>query len=143
MARCKDCIHEKVCSALIKYGLPWNDEKYSAEKLCFEFLNKADVVPMSEYEKLIGKLECLLCHATGGRLSKHTYDLRTMEAVVTDCANETYNDGFAEGYKESAMEIFEEIDGIIAYDNFPIAHQKLVSEFAELKKKYTESEDKP
>jgi hypothetical protein len=41
-----------------------------------------------------------------------------------------------------AREIFEEIDGIIAYDNFPIAHQKLVSVFAELKNKYTESEGK-
>ena len=57
MARCKDCIHEKVCLALIKHGLPWNDEKYPAEKLCFEFLNKADVVPKSEVEKTVDDLK--------------------------------------------------------------------------------------
>ena len=60
MAQCKDCIHEKVCSALIKYGLPWNDEKYPAEKLCFEFLNKADVVPKSEVEEIFEEIEDVL-----------------------------------------------------------------------------------
>lgn len=70
----------------------------------------ADVVPKKEVYDLIFKLECLLCHATGGRLSKHTYDLGTMGTVVTDCFNETYNDGFGEGYKECAREIFEEIE---------------------------------
>lgn len=69
----------------------------------------ADVVPKSEVDDLIYKLECLLCHATGGRLSKHTYELRTMETVVTDCINETYNDGYGEGYKDCAREIFKEI----------------------------------
>lgn len=41
---CKDCIHEKVCDALIKRGCPWLEEEYSADKFCFEFKNKADVV---------------------------------------------------------------------------------------------------
>ena len=27
---CKDCIHERVCDALIKQGLPWADGKYPA-----------------------------------------------------------------------------------------------------------------
>lgn len=41
---CKDCIHEDVCSALIKDGLPWEDGKYPAEAFCLAFRNKSDVV---------------------------------------------------------------------------------------------------
>ena len=59
-------------------------------------------VSRKKYEEVIYKLECLLCHATGGRLSKHTYPLRTMEMAVTDyiekCCeeavmDEVYNNG--------------------------------------------------
>lgn len=83
----------------------------------------ADVVPRAEVDELICKLECLLCHATGGRLSKHTYDFRTMETVVTDCINETYNDGFGEGYKECAMEIFEEIEELFKIVKIPCVNE--------------------
>lgn len=38
----------------------------------------------NDVEALIYKLERLLCHATGGLLSKHTYDIRTMESAVND-----------------------------------------------------------
>ena len=104
---------------------------------------EADVVSMTEYEQLVYKLECLLCHATAGRLSKHTYDLRTMETVVTDYTNETYNDGFGEGYKECAREIFEEIEALLAQYTFEDNYGYYIStgvtdEFAEHKKKYTE-----
>ncbi len=44
MARCEDCTHEIVCSALIEKGLPWNDGEYPAEAFCMAFQNKADVV---------------------------------------------------------------------------------------------------
>lgn len=70
----------------------------------------ADVVPRDEYEALIYKLECLLCHATGGKLSKHTYDLRTMETVVNDYINESCDEGFEALELEVAREIFEEIE---------------------------------
>ena len=56
----------------------------------FKVVYTTDVMPESEVDEpiytdeLIYKLECLLCHATGNRLSKHTYDLRTMESAVTD-----------------------------------------------------------
>jgi len=88
-------------------------EQYPCKPEIFEAtyeITTADVVPKGEVDKLVEKLECLLCHATFGRLSKHTYDLGTMEAVVTDCTNETYNDGYGEGYKEAAREIFAEIE---------------------------------
>lgn len=122
----------------------------------------ADVAPKSEVERLIGKFECFLCHATGGRLSKYTYDLGTMESVATDCINETYNDGYGEGYKDCAREIFEEIELFLkkaidgwrkerkfAYNDRQIemidfrngAFKYCLHEIAKLKKKYTEERE--
>ena len=69
----------------------------------------ADVAPRSEFEELVCKLERLLCHATGGKLSKHTYELWVMETAVTDHINEAYSDGLEDGYKECAKEIFDKI----------------------------------
>ena len=57
MARCIDCIHESVCSALIKKGLPWNDGEYPAEAFCMAFQNKADVVPKSEYYAVVSAVD--------------------------------------------------------------------------------------
>ena len=102
-----------------------------------------DVVPKSEVEKLICKLECLLCHVTGGRLSKHTYDLGTMETVATDCINETYNDGYGEGYKECAREIFEEIETSLMIESFQgsdVYYAIRAEDYLHYKKKYTEGE---
>lgn len=50
MSRCKDCIHDDVCSALIKDGLPWDDGKYPAEAFCWAFRNKSDVVEIRHGE---------------------------------------------------------------------------------------------
>lgn len=73
----------------------------------------SDVIPRVEMDDLIYKLECLLCHATGSRLSKHTYDLRTMETAVTDYIQDAHDEGYDEGYaeatKEVAGKIFEKI----------------------------------
>ena len=44
MATCKDCIHERVCFALIKKGLPYADGEYPAEAFCMTFRNKAEFV---------------------------------------------------------------------------------------------------
>ena len=91
----------------------------------------------AEVDELIYKLECLLCHATGGKLSKHTYDIRTMELAVTDYINEVYS----EGMTESARNIFYLIeDECLAY---PIqeGHPTILVDascYNELKKKYTE-----
>ena len=61
-------------------------------KLPFISRKKYDKL-MKEYEEAIYKFECLLCHATGNRLSKHTYSLSVMERAVcdhiTDVCNET------------------------------------------------------
>ena len=41
---CNDCIHERVCDALIKKGLPYADGKLPAEAFCMAFKNKTDYV---------------------------------------------------------------------------------------------------
>lgn len=38
----------------------------------------------NKYDAAIFKLECLLCHATGGRYSKSSYRLEDMERMVSD-----------------------------------------------------------
>ena len=117
-------------------------EGFSEASKVIDRIPTADVVPKSEVEEIIGKFECLLCHVTEGRLSKYTYDLRTMETVATDCINETYNDGYAEGGQEVAREIFEEIENFIP--RFRVgyfSYASLTEGIAELKKKYIK-EDK-
>lgn len=41
-------------------------------------------VSRKEYEEVVYKLECLLCHATGGRFSKSSYSIVDMEHMVDD-----------------------------------------------------------
>lgn len=55
-----------------------------------------------EGEKLQYKLECLLCHSTGSKLSKSTYSLRTMEMYVNDYIQECCEEAQAEAVKEFA-----------------------------------------
>lgn len=98
------------------YGMGINRGLDRAET-AIDMMPTADVIPRVEMDDLIYKLECLLCHATGSRLSKHTYDLRTMETVVTDYIQDAHDEGYDEGYaeatKEVAGKIFEEIEKII------------------------------
>ena len=57
-------------------------------------------VRRKDYDEVVYKLECLLCHATGGKLSYHTYPLRTMEVNVDDyiqeCCDEAVKEALAE-----------------------------------------------
>ena len=74
-------------------------------KLPFVRRKKYDKL-LNEYEEVVYKLECLLCHATGNKLSKHTYTLGTMEDAVTDhiedLCNEAAQDALAERRKDDA-----------------------------------------
>ena len=56
----------------------------------------------AEIEELTQKLECLLCHATGSKLSKSTYSLRTMEIAVNDEVQQCCEEVQAEAIKEFA-----------------------------------------
>lgn len=164
MAECKNCVHNKVCSEVNSLKCRKDFIWYDAKSGCPYYT--ADVVPKSVCDKcakrtmesikklqnqiankeaecaeLICKLECFLCHVTGSRLSKHTYDLGTMESVATDCINETYNDGYDEGYKDCAREIFEEIEELLKRTCEKGYCGSISDLLAELKKKYTEDYD--
>ena len=56
----------------------------------------------AEIEELEYKLGCLLCHATGGKLSKHTYPLNTMYSAVNDEVQDCCDEAAAEAIKEFA-----------------------------------------
>lgn len=56
----------------------------------------------AEIEKLTYKFECLLCHATGSKLSKSTYSLRTMEIAVNDEVQQCCEEAKSEAIKEFA-----------------------------------------
>lgn len=60
-------------------------------KLPFVRRKKYDKL-MDDYEEAIYKFECLLCHATGNRLSKHTYSLSVMARAVCDHIEDVCNE---------------------------------------------------
>ena len=64
-----------------------------------------DGLQKAEIEGLIEKIESLLCHASGGKLSKHTYPLKTMEISVSDNMSESYDEGYNDGIKDFAEEV--------------------------------------
>jgi hypothetical protein len=104
------------------------------------YLPTADVAPRAEVDELIHKLECLLCHATGSKLSYHTYTLSTMESAVTDYIQECYDEAYDEARAEVAREIFEEIASkqITIVDHVgTMGVVVLLKDIFELKNKYT------
>lgn len=69
----------------------------------------------AEIEEITYKLECLLCQATGSKLSKSTYSLKTMETALNDYINECCGEAKDEAIKEFEKRFENELDKI---DNF-------------------------
>ena len=69
--------------------------------------NALDLVKsqQAEIDQLIYKLECLLCHSTGGKLSKYTYSLETMYSAVDDEVQDCCEEIRAEAIKEFAEKL--------------------------------------
>lgn len=140
MVTCYDCIHRCVCP--IADGCEYADEEHIRDD-CEYFADAPDAMPSEKVEELIYKLECLLCHATGGRLSKHTYTLQTMESAVTDYIQERCDEASIDGGKTTTEEIFAEIEFDIANLDFDREESRAIAiegVIAALKKKYTEGE---
>ena len=57
-------------------------------------------VRRKHYDEVVHKLECLLCHATGGRLSKASYPLNIMEMAVTDYIEECCEEAVRQDQEE-------------------------------------------
>ena len=144
MPTCEECIHFRICDSGRHIGEYTEDDGVyieGVEKECSAFIESVESSRKAEVENLIYKLECLLCHATGSKLSKHTYDLKTMETAVTDYVNESYDEGYQYGRAEGAREIFEEIDdAMIDHARGDTNDHWLFVRIEELKKKYTEGE---
>jgi hypothetical protein len=63
---------------------------------CIDSIPGVDAVEVDEYEAIVNKLECLLCHATGGKYSKAGYSWEDMERMVTDYIEECCEEAVAE-----------------------------------------------
>lgn len=59
------------------------------------------------HDKTIYKLELLLCYSTGSRLSKHSYELKTMYDAVNDYIQKCCEDAKSEAIKEFAERLKE------------------------------------
>lgn len=64
---------------------------------------KLPFVSRKKYDAVVYKLECLLCHATGGCYSKSSYSLADMCKMVTDyidcCVEDRDNYDFDHNYR--------------------------------------------
>lgn len=93
-------------------------------------------VRRKKYDEVVYKLEALLCHATGGKLSKHTYTLRTMESVVTDYVQECCDEASINGGKNVAEEIIAELDDYLSYEH----RETLPALVMKFRNRYTEDQ---
>lgn len=98
-----------------------NDRQDLISKLCdnIDSLERIALEQQAEIDYLTNKLECLLCHATDGRLSKHNYPLKVMETGVTDAMNGNYNQGYDDGIKEFVERLKQGCPGdllVISFD---------------------------
>jgi hypothetical protein len=61
----------------------------------------------AENEELSYKLGCLLCTVTGNKMSKCTYDLKTMKSVANDFLNECCEEAEKEARAEAIKEFMQ------------------------------------
>lgn len=103
----------------------------------------------AENEELAYKLGCLLCHATGGKLSKHTYSLGIMESYVNDTiqdyCNEATEEAKTKAYKEFAEELKKQLEnhkGMSANNGNLILYNAVISAIDFVRKALTKRSDR-
>ncbi len=79
----------------------------------------------TEIEDITNKLECLLCHATGSRLSYSTYPLETMYYGVNDYIEDCCDEARTEAVEEF-MDLFEEKINEIDFPKYAVVEKMLV-----------------
>ena len=75
---------------------------------------KAEIERLNKnYEELIYKTECLLCHATGNKFSKYTYTIQEMisfvDDYIQDCCDEVIEETKATAKSEAIKEFIDEL----------------------------------
>lgn len=121
---------------------------YNIAQMCMEDLmsdaldlinrQKAEIERLNKnYEELIYKTECLLCHATGNKFSKYTYTTQEMlsfvDDYIQDCCDEAIEETKAtvksEAIKEFAYLVIDRSrNGVIYTSDIPY----LVKEMTEV-----------
>ena len=81
----------------------------SAIKQGYEHTKELLEIKKEELEETQEKLETLLCEATGGLLSKHTYTAATMTTHANDYVLKCCDDAQAEAVKEFATDVINNI----------------------------------
>ena len=87
------------------------DEKLIIQQGLIDY-QKAEIERLKKnYEELIYKTECLLCHATGNKFSKYTYTTQEMisfvDDYIQDCCDEAVEEA-KEAVKSEAIKEFAE-----------------------------------
>ena len=88
---CKDCIHERVCSALIKDGLPYLAGSLPAEAFCMTFATETygKWIPASTKPGVNIGMECSIC---GARI-KYSEHLNSNHRFCHKCGAKMTNGG--------------------------------------------------
>ena len=84
------------------------DEKLIIQQGLIDY-QKAEIERLNKnYEELIYKTECLLCHATGNKFSKYTYTIQEMlsfvDDYIQDCCDEAVEETKATAKSEAIKE---------------------------------------
>ena len=107
----QDCVVLK-CPFSTEYGCNIGLENLRNEALDLINRQKAEIERLKKnYEELIYKTECLLCHATGNKFSKYTYTTQEMisfvDDYIQDCCDEAVEEA-KEAVKSKAIKEFAE-----------------------------------
>ena len=107
----------------------------------YELINKlgkanAEIERLNKnYEELIYKTECLLCHATGNKFSKYTYTTQEMisfvDDYIQDCCDEVIEETKATAKSEAIKEFTKKVDELLErysaiHNNAEIAMQDVI-----------------
>ena len=89
------------------------DEKLIIQQGLIDY-QKAEIKRLNKnYEELIYKTECLLCHATGNKFSKYTYTTQEMisfvDDYIQDCCDEVIEETKATAKSEAIKEFAERL----------------------------------
>ena len=107
----QDCVVLK-CPFSTEYGCNIGLENLRNEALDLINRQKAEIERLKKnYEELIYKTECLLCHATGNKFSKYTYTTQEMisfvDDYIQDCCDEVIEETKATAKSEAIKEFCE------------------------------------
>ena len=113
--RQKDKIKEFDKKLIIQQGL------IDYQKAEIERLNK-------NYEELIYKTDCLLCHATGNKFSKYTYTTQEMisfvDDYIQDCCDEAVEEAKEAVKSEAIKEFAEELEYFVLNEDIEVVEPK-------------------